>query len=417
MFKLPFNNKNAKSSNKFLTIDVDSDKVKCLAFYVPDPANDTEISSISNVPVAKIIGVGVERFDPGTVRNGVIINLDKLSDAAEKAVKTATREEQEITDVIFGVSGQQAQGIVTTAKVNRDETTEISEKELVDLQNKVIQAAFTQAQNEVLQITGDTETELELITSSNVYFKVDNKLVHNPLNIKGGTLEIAFFTAFCPVYQVQAFQKLAKNLGLNILAIGSEMYCLLKALQKSQEKITDCILINMDNDYTDVAVVFGGGIVATRSLDIGATHLTKAIADKTGLSYNESEKMKRTYSYGRLTQTETELIKSGLQEPLNIWLNGLRLLFGEFTGVKTFAHQIFLLGEAAEMPYIAEILTREPWTKTIPFKSPPEYKKISLKEFKTIADSTGTLGSLEHVLNAGLSTIFLELKGLLNDQA
>lgn len=415
MFKLPFGNKANKAPNKFLTIDIDSDKVKCLAFYVPNPQEENEISSISDLPVAKIIGVGVQRFDQGTVRNGVIINHNNLAIAAKKAIDEATRNADDISDVIFGVSGQLAQGLVTTAKINRDNATEITEKELSNLQNKVIQAAFTQAQNEVLQISGDADVELELITSSNVYLKVDNALTNNPVGIKGSTLEIAFFTAFCPVYQVVAFQRLAKELGLNILAIGSEMYCLLKAMQKSQEKVSDCILINIDTDYTDVAVVFGGGIVATRSIDIGSAHLTKAIGEKTGLSYIESEKMKRTYSYGRLTPTETELIRAGLQEPLKIWLTGLKLLFGEFTGVKTFAHQIYLLGEAAEMPDIYEALGKEAWTKTIPFKAPPEYKKISLKELRTITDSTGTLGSLEYVLNAALSTIYLEMKGLLND--
>jgi hypothetical protein len=97
-----------------------------------------------------------------------------------------------------------------------------------------------------------------------------------------------------------------------------------------------------------------------------------------------------------------------LEDVLTIWLSGVNLLFAEFSGIKTFASRIYLTGEGFEVPDIYEMLVTEPWTKSIPFREPPEFSKISLSELPLISDLSGKASSLEWTMPASLSILFLE---------
>ena len=398
--------------NKFLTIDMDSVSIKCLAFFTPED-EPTEFTSIAPDTKAKIIGVAKEYLEPGAIRGGVIIDMDLVEKALRNCIEECTMSQEEpIKDVIFGLSGNLSLNTITTAKITRPVHTPITDNEMNALYSKITNSAFTQIENEVLNSTGDSDIEVELITSSTVYAKLDNKYVDNPVNQAGNVLELAYYTAFTHSYHVQALQKLAKKLGLRIVAIGSEMHAIVNYLKQGKLPHIDCVIINIDNDFTDVGVVFGGGMVSTKALDFGAVDFANEISQKTGLSFTEAEKFKRTYSYGKLSRTEADVVKSCITEIIDMWLEGLKIVFTEFTGVKTFPSKVYLVGDAAELPDIQEILDKEPWTKSIAFKAPPTYTKLTLRDLQGVTDSTGTLGSLEYVMNAALSKIYLEMHGI-----
>jgi cell division ATPase FtsA len=83
-----------KLSDKFLTIDINSENVKCMAFYVDEQQ------------VAKIIGVGVAQIEPNTVRGGNMIDFEQTKDALEDAVAQARNGyEDKIANAIIGVNG------------------------------------------------------------------------------------------------------------------------------------------------------------------------------------------------------------------------------------------------------------------------------------------------------------------------
>ncbi len=406
MFKLPIKPAHTTGNNKFFTVTIDSDSIKAVLFY-HDQVNSSSL---------KIIGTGKQFLEPNNVRGGVVIDPDQTAEKLRLVLEQALDgNEDEDNDVIFGVGGSLVNSFVTTAKVKRADPAQIiSQQELNEVINKITQAATIEAQKIVLQTNGDGEADLELITSAVVYTKVDGTNTKELLTKTGDTLEVALFTAFTHAYHVKSLQLLAKKLKLNIMAIGSEMYCITKHLCLSKGKNLDCIIVNMDNDFTEVGVVFGGGIVATKTLDIGSMHLNRAISKETGLQINEAEKMKRTYAYGKLTQSESSLVHSCIKNPINIWLEGIKLLFEEFSGVRKFAPMVYLVNEAAELPDILDVLQSEPWERSISFTAPPSYTKITLRDLNSVTDSTNTLGSLEFITNSALSIVYLEMKGLLN---
>jgi cell division protein FtsA len=387
-----------KLSNKFLTVDINSENIKCLAYYVDEQQ------------IAKIIGVGTALMEPNTVRGGNIIDMEQTKNALEEAVSQARNGyEDNINNVILGVNGNLSLGLMTTAKAARGQKGPVTQEELDDIEQTILNNAAIQARNVLLENTGNSDLDLETVTASTVYTKINGKEVKDPLKFEGESIETALFTAFTPSYHVKTLQKLAKNARLNILAIGSEMFSLVSALNNEP----DYIIINIDSDFTDVGVVFGGGIVATKCLPIGAIHFTKEISQKMGVTLQEAEKMKNSYIYNKLSQSEVLLVQNCLHDTLNVWLDGLELLFSEFSGVKTFASKIYLVGEGSKLPDIFEFIGSEPWTKSIPFKSPPEFFKIRLDNLPKIADSTGKADVAEYLMPASLSSIFLEVT---NDQ-
>ncbi len=389
---LPFLKSTTIPANHFLSVDINSENVKCLAFYV-DEQN-----------TAKIVGVGTSNLEPGAVRAGNIIDFDQTLNALDIALgATLENVEGRVSDVIFGVNGELSLGLMTTARAVRNNSGQINDSEITGIEQTIMNNAFVIARNEILLTTGNSDIDIEPVTTSTVYTKVNNRLTENPLQSTGDTLEIALFTAFTPVYHVKNLQKLAKKLKLNIIAIGSEMFALVNALKNDP----DYIVINIDSDFTNVAIIFGNGITATKTLHIGANHFTKEISQKMGLTMKEAQKFKNSYVYGKLSQSESQVVQNCISDTLNTWLDGIELLFGEFSGVKTFASKIYLVGEGSKLPDLFEFISREPWTKTIPFKVPPEFYKISFENLKNLADSTGNADTPDYLMTATLSAVYL----------
>jgi cell division protein FtsA len=402
---LPFLKRNTKPSNKFLTLDIGAEAVNCMAFYVDESGN------------ARILGIGDRKIEPGAVRAGNVVDMEKVEEALAEAIEAATEDmEDKISDVVIGVSGDLALGLITTAKLQRAKHGPVSQQELESVQQKIMDNAYIQARNEYLYHTGNSDTELEPVTIAEVYTKVNNRKVTDPLNAEGDSIEMAIYTAFTPSYHVKNLQKIAKKLKLNILAIGSTMYSVVSSLKYSVPELTDYAIIDMGSDTTDVAVVFGSGIVSTKCLHVGGKHFTEEISMKTGINFPEAEKMKLNYTYENLSGGEASLIRKSLIETLDTWLDGVELLFSDFSGVKTFGPDIVLTGGGVRLPDVFEYISKEPWTKGIPFKEPPEFRKLGMENLKFVSDSTGKATASEYFVPASLAVIYLEMQGYLNDK-
>jgi len=397
MIKLPFFSKAAKKTPKFITLDISSSSIKCLAFYKEDGS-------------LKIIGSGKTLLEPGAVRNGVIIDFGPVVTATQEAIDIATQNAEDvIKNTIIGISSDICIENVTTAKITRGSTAPITLKEIENFNQKVTDSANIQVQNYYSQFKGDPDTELQMITSSVVYTKLDDNKVDALEKQNGQSVEMALYTAFCPVHHVETIQKLGKKLKLNILAISPINFALLKTLKHSESESSDLVLVQVGSDFTNVGVVFGGAIIRNKSLHIGHKHFIDEISRIMGLTQIEATKVVQTHSRGALSPSESVVVQNCLEEVLNFWLEGVELLFTDFAGVKTFAPHVFLFGEGIQLPEIEEMLDKDPWMKNIPFKSPPKIQALLLSNMAKIADATGSVISQEWVPPAALSYIYEEV--------
>jgi Tfp pilus assembly PilM family ATPase len=252
---------------------------------------------------------------------------------------------------------------------------------------------------------------LEIVTSSNVYSKVDNKEIVNPVSSSGSVLECAVFNAFTPSYHVKAVQKVADKADVHIITLGSVSYAITQALKAVPQEPSDFVILNVGVDFTEAAVVFGGGVVATKTLNLGYQHFIEGINNKMGLTSRESNKVMESYCSGQLSESESVVVQKCIQDTLEIWTTGINLLFDEFIDVKTFAPQIYLTGKSAGIPDLITLLREKPWYKSIPFKALPQVKKLNLADLARITDATGKITAASWVPVVALGNIYLELYG------
>ena len=393
-----FNNK--KASNKFLVAEIDSDKLKVLAFYYEGNKD------------IKIIGSSIKSLKENSIVNYHILDKDAIALSLREAVMEATSELGEtVKDIIIGVKGSQCIEITTTAKSTATNRRVIKEKDLSEIYNRITEASFIQAQNEVIQNTGIYDSKIETITSSIVYTKLDDKLFENPVGCEGEIVESAVFNAFCFSEDMKVIKKIVKKAGLRLLAIAPTPYALVQNITNmDMEEVTDYTLINFGESITEIAIVFGKGLVGTKTLPIGYTHLRNGMGYKMGLTAREAEKVLDTYIQGQLTESEEAVVQKCLNDILEIWMEGMKVCFEDFTEIKTFASQIYLTGEGTKIPDVINVLKEAPWYKNIPFKTLPEYKKIDINDFTSIGDATGKIDSPIWIPVQSLGIIYLEMQ-------
>lgn len=398
MIKLPIFNRENRTSNKFLTLTINSHEVRCLTFYYDEGSY-------------KIIGAGSRELENGAVRNGVIVEKDAVELASQSTIAAALENsEEKVRNVIYGVNGDLCLGHMTTVRLKRNTPSPISGKEVSELYSKTLNAAFMQSQNTYLEITGDPEVELENITSSNVYLKVNNHPVQDLEGKEGNVVEAAIFNAFSPAFHLKSLQKLADRTGLNIIAVGSEMYAVSEWIKRTNRLALDYLIIGIEADSTNVAVIFGGGIVATKNLNFGLDHFVKDVSEKMGITLNEARNILKSYMSGKLAESENAVVANCVRDAIELWVMGMEILFGEFTGVKTFPSKVYVTGIGSELSDLMNTIETEPWTKSIPFKEPPQFSKINFSNLE-IMDSLGRVNGVEWINTAALSIIYGEILG------
>ncbi len=397
MFSLPFFKKH-KESNKFLTLEINSDSVRVIAFYAEETT-------------CKVVGYGEGTLEEGAVRSGKIVDRDKVEEGIRNAVEKATSDSEETIDnVIVGVAEDNCIGITTTIRSKRATKDVIKQEEIKDIEERSIQAAFNQAQSEYMTIKGTFDEEIEIITSSNVYTKIDEKKTTALVGEKAHVIEIATFNAFTPEKHLKDIQSICKNTKLNLIAVGPKFYSLTQCIKTTDLEKNDFVLIEIGTDTTNVAIIFGGGIVATKCLELGYNQFVQTISNKMGLTSRESDKVLASYCSGKLTEEESVVVQKCIMDGLDIWIEGVELMFNEFTEVKTFAPKVYVTGKGATIPDVMTYLKDKPWARSIPFKDLPEIQKLEFTDIQKITDSTGKINTTAWLPLTTLSIIYLEIQ-------
>lgn len=397
MFNLPFSKKSQEDPSKFLSLNINAKDVKCLAFYF-----DGEIF--------KIIGSGKKDLAEGAVRNGMIVDKDIVLEAVRESVEKALENSgHDIRKVIIGVNGGITTGLTTTVRMKRTSDSPIQTREIEELYSKIDEAAFVQASKRIFENTGDPDIQLSSITTSDVYVKINDEKVPSLEDQIGRNVEIAVFNSFVPSFHVKSLQGIAKKTGLDIIAIGSEMYSLVEWIKSSHTQLHDFVLINLSEDSTEIGVVFAGGITSTRSLNIGYMHFLQSISSKMGLSKKEAETILKMYNVEKLSESEIPIIRSCINDIIEMWIDGLKIVFEDFPGVKTFAPKVFLSGCGMGIKDIYQAVEEEAWTNTIPFKDEPTFTKISFTDTQGIINSTEKILSTDWVYIASTSWIYKKI--------
>lgn len=353
--------KEEETTATYLVLDVGSSSLKAAVF-----------SPLTGKKVA-LLSYKSQPEKAGAVQGGMIVDVAAVAEVAGQVV-----EEAALTGggrplkVICGLSGEAVKDFYTSVRLSRENAdVPLLEKELGKLAEKIREVSFLEIERELTEVTGSAEREGEVISTRLANFKVDGYPLSEPLGFTGKVLEVALGSAVAPATYVSRLKSVLQKLKLPRFEMTSQLAAVTSFLKKSEGSDFNALLVEVGGEKTDVAVVFGGNLIGSRTFGLGGAHFTRTLREKLSLKEGEAEEKKLAYSRRELAPEEMEKIRGLLAVPLNFWLKGLEVTLTDFSGVKTFPDKVWLWGGGSLLPDIAKALQAFPWTVTFPFLAPP----------------------------------------------
>lgn len=383
-----------------VAVDIGTEFVKALIAKVKD--DDLEI-----------VGVGRKRQEMSDMHSGAIADIAGVVQNCEEALAEA--EEQaglQAKRAVIGIAGELVKGNTSTIRYRRpqpDRPLTIAEMELII--EKVQERAQVKAQKQIGLETGNEEVEVKLVNSALVGLHIDGYKVSNPIGFQGRDVAVQIYTAFAPMVHIGALERVADELGLDLVAVAAEPFAVSRAVVGTDASSTfTAILADVGGGTTDIAVVNDGGVEGTRMFGIGGRSFTQTIASDMNLDYKDAEKLKINLDSEKLKASVAKEANSAIDKTLDVWLDGVELALSEFDAVDHLPNRILLCGGGASLTKLVDALSTRDWYKELPFTKRPIVQHIAPEEVMGVKDTTGdatdhTLITAMGLLRVGYDTM------------
>lgn len=340
----------------------------------------------------EIIGVGRKRQEPSDMHSGAIADIAGVVQNCEQALAEA--EEQaglQGKRAVIGIAGELVKGNTSTIRYRRpqpDKPLTVAEMELII--EKVQERAQVKAQKQIGLETGNDEVEVKLVNSALVGLQIDGYKVSNPIGFQGRDVAVQIYTAFAPMVHIGALERVADELGLELVAVAAEPFAVSRAVVGTDASSTfTAILADVGGGTTDIAVVNDGGVEGTRMFGIGGRSFTQTIASDMDLSYRDAEKLKVNLDSNKLKPAVAKEAGHAIDKTLDVWLDGVELALSEFDAVDHLPSRILLCGGGASLKQLVEALSDRDWYRELPFTKRPTVQHIAPEEVVGVKDTTG----------------------------
>ena len=253
-----------------VSLDVGTYKVCCLVAEVGD--NDQ----------LNVVGSGVDR-EPG-LRKGQVFDLRKMTQAVERAVRSAERTAGvEVATLFVGLTGPQIMAVDSRGCVGvMNEDKEVSEAEL----HKVLRA--------VSNISLPPEREIvEVLPHS---FAVDERRqLGNPLGMSGSRLEAEAQIITAPGNWLRDLKGSVSDTRCAAEGIVYGALADAEAVLTNDERRLGVLLVNIGGGTTEISLYSGHCLRYSQTLAVGGDHLTNDIALCLNTTIEEAERVKTAY--------------------------------------------------------------------------------------------------------------------------
>lgn len=347
----------------------------------------------------EIIGVGRKRQEQSDMHSGAIADISGVVQNCEQALAEA--EEQaglQVKRAVIGIAGELVKGTTSTIKYRRpqpDKPLSVAEMELII--EKVQERAQTKAQKQIGLETGNDEVEVKLVNSALVSLHIDGYKVSNPIGFQGRDVAVQIYTAFAPMVHIGALERVADELGLELVAVAAEPFAVSRAVVGTDASSNfTAILADVGGGTTDIAVVNDGGVEGTRMFGIGGRSFTQTIASDMDLSYKDAEKLKVNLDSEKLKPSVAKEAGEAIDKTLEVWLDGVELALSEFDAVDHLPNRILLCGGGSSLTKLVDALAHRDWYKELPFTKRPVVQLIAPEEVVGVKDTTGD--AVDHTL-------------------
>ena len=359
----------------------------------------------------EIIGVGrahqqLSDMQAGAIADiaGVVTNCETaLSQAEEQAGVTARA-------AIIGIAGELVKGTTTTVKFTRKKpSTPLDIVEMEKIITLVQQRAEDRAKQQLAWELGGKDVQIRLVNSALVNIEIDRYAVTNPIGFQGKEVVVQLYTAFAPMIHIGALERTAQELDLDLMAVAAEPFAVARSVIGNEPNATmSSILMDIGGGTTDIAVLHEGGVQGTKMFGIGGRAFTRAIEKDMGVEFNQAEEIKLALGTSRIPRHKVAAIERSLGKTLDVWLSGVELALGEFTGLDHLPHQIMLCGGGSSLDLLVDRLERSDWYRQLPFTRRPTVQRIQPEQVVGISDVTGSVTDHTFITAMGLLRVGLD---------
>ena len=352
-----------------------------------------------------IAGYGKSQLNPEDTSNGIITNINSVAEKANSAIEKAVQLSGYKPDrIISGVSGTEIISTINKISYHRKKPTQ-------KISTQEFQTIFTQIQKEsrqklISQLRSQNKnTEIELINAAILSVKIDDKTIINPVNFTGENLIIEFYSAYAPVFQINALQSVIDELKLNLISIFNHPFALTHAIDIKQYQYRNSLLVDIGGEITNIAFINDGIVLHTDCFSFGSRQFTQALAKEMDISFQKADQYKTDYAGGLLTQ-DTENSLNPIFRPLaELWIKQLKSKISQYN---LRPRKIYACGGGTLMPEIKEILLSD-WYKDIAEYTRPVVKFIHPVDIEKLIDKTTFIKTPKEIPILALASVGLKL--------
>jgi len=389
-------------ANFAIALDIGTEVVKSLIFKI----DNEEEKGI-------VVGVGRAKQKSGHMTSGAVSDIAGVINTCQKAIDEAgSRINIWPEQCIMGIAGELVKGTTITVRYERlRPQLKIDMPELKNIVQKVQWKAFDRVRQQLAWETGHSEIDIKLINAAIVDVRIDGYRVTNPLGFQGKEVSISVFNSYAPLIHLGALQTIASELDLDLLSIAAEPYAVARSLGTENAIEFSAIFIDIGGGTTDIAVVRNGGIEGTKMFALGGRAFTKRLSTELGISFQEAEQLKLKYSRGELGAHLMNRVRRILEDDCKVWLSGVELALGEFSGNDLMPSRILLCGGGAHLPEIKRALEANKWPEDLPFSNNIKVDFINPNDVVNIIDKTSRLNDPQDITPMGLANLALDFVG------
>ncbi len=390
-----------KKQDYLLSLDIGTELTKVLVLKI-----DLEEKK------AAVVGQAMVQQRLGHMSSGAVSDIAGVIDTCKEAIEKAENQAgvKQVPQVIMGIAGELVKGTTTTVHYQRARPeVRIDLPEIKSIIQKVQWKAFDRIKKQLVWETGQEEIDVKLINAAIVSVKIDGYRIANPLGFQGRDVSIGVFNAYAPMIHLGALQKIADELKLELLAIAAEPYAIAQSINTYSQPEFGAIILDIGGGTTDVALVRNGGLEGTVMFALGGQAFTKRLAGAFNISFPEAERLKLSYSLGKVNPRTAEQISQIFASDLNVWINGLKISLESFVNNDLLPPNILLCGGGSGLPGIKQALEQGNWEENLPMAESLRVSYLQPRDIVGIIDQTGNLRSPQAVAPMALGNLALDI--------
>ncbi|MGE0353215.1 MAG: cell division protein FtsA [Gemmatimonadales bacterium] len=239
-----------------------------------------EATGDARAPVARILGIGVERS--AGIRRGVVRDIEEATRAITKAMSDAQRMAGvEVGSVYCGIAGEHVAGR--------------SSHGMVSVTGDEIRTGDVARVNDMASIVSFGKDH-ELLHAIPQDYLIDQQAgISDPIGMTGSRLEVEVYLVTVLSSVLQNLKRCAERAGYHVAEFVLEPLAASLAVLTPDELELGCALVELGGGSTNVAIFHNGKIRHTASLLCAGGHVTSDIVHGLQVTQQDAEKLKERH--------------------------------------------------------------------------------------------------------------------------